>query len=59
MPINKRWMLVLPIAACAAAGVAATYAARHRNRQSVARMENKAGIKSWENEGGNVAPVVK
>jgi hypothetical protein len=59
MAIGKGWMLVLPLAACAAAGVAAAYSSRHRNRRSVARMENKAGIKSWENEGGNLAPTVK
>jgi hypothetical protein len=59
MNIDKRWFLPL-VAAGAAIGAAVASASRRRHRR-IARdlhdQERTAEHKSWENEGGNLAPT--
>jgi hypothetical protein len=53
MKIEKRWVMLL----VAVVGVAVTTWNLGRRRGRVARDEDlKSEIKSWENEGGNLAP---
>ncbi len=53
MYIDNRWLLLLAVASAAAF---ASKSRRRRRRTARAR-EDKADIKSWENEGGNLAPT--
>ena len=53
MNIDKRWILLLGIAA---GGAAVALTARRRHHRSVGDQQHKTNIKSWENEGGNLAP---
>ena len=55
---NKGW-LFLAVAAGAAGGAAAALWSRRRHHRHVAHLQHKADIKSWENEGGNLAPVAR
>jgi hypothetical protein len=57
MNIDKRWLLLLAAAAGAAAATAIAWASRHRNHRTNRDLEDAADLKSWENEGGNVAPI--
>lgn len=55
----QRWTLLVAAAACAA-GVALTVALtgrRRRHHKTAQVTEHKAHLGSWENEGGNLAPV--
>ncbi len=56
MNIDKRWIL---IAAAAGATVIAAVAsnARRRDSHSARVLEHATDLKSWENEGGNLAPA--
>lgn len=56
MNIDKRWSLLLTVAVSAAIG--AVFASRSRRRQHRAGhdLEHKTHLKTWENEGGNLAP---
>ena len=56
MNIDNRWILLLALAASAAASAAfaSNRSGRHRRH---AHLEHKQDLKSWENEGGNLAPV--
>ena len=53
MSIDKRWILLLGIAI---GGAAAALTARRSHHRSVGDRQQKTNIKSWENEGGNLAP---
>ena len=57
MTVGNRWILMLALGAVAAAGaVAASGVSRRRGR--VARdNERRLDLKTWENEGGNLAPA--
>jgi len=57
MNIDKRWFLLFVAAASAAAGAAIAVASRRGHRRSVRDLEHKTAVKSWENEGGNLAPI--
>jgi hypothetical protein len=57
MNIDKRWFLLLVVAASAAAGAAIAVTSRRGHHRSVRDMEHKTAVKSWENEGGNLAPI--
>ena len=56
MNIDKRWMLLLAVTVSAAAGAAlASRAFRHEAR-AAGESQHGANLKTWENEGGNLAP---
>ena len=57
MSIDKRWFLLLVVAATAAAGTAMAVTSRRGHRRSVRDLEHRTAVKFWENEGGNLAPV--
>jgi hypothetical protein len=57
MSIDNRWYLLLAVAAGTAAGVAVALTVRSRGHKAVRRLQHKSDIKSWENEGGNLAPA--
>lgn len=56
MNIDRRWIMLLAVTISAAVG--ATFASRLRGqRLKVAgETQRKSDLKSWENEGGNLAP---
>ena len=54
MNIDKRWYVLLAVAASAAA--VATQSRRRHLRAAHAH-DHKTALKSWENEGGNLAPI--
>ena len=55
MIIDKRW-LFLAVALSAAAGAAVTSQLLRRRRQVVQHRDHAVDLKTWENEGGNLAP---
>ena len=57
MNIDKRWFLLLVAAVSAALGAAVALKARRRHHRTAHELEYKKELKSWENEGGNVAPT--
>jgi len=57
MSIDKRFLLLLAVAASAAVGAVAASKARVRHHRAVRDRHDKSEIKSWENEGGNLAPA--
>lgn len=57
MNIDRRFLLLLAVAASAAVGAVAASKARVRHHRSVRHRQDKTEIKSWENEGGNLAPT--
>jgi hypothetical protein len=58
MKADKGWLL-MALAAGAAGGAAATLLARRGRQRRAVVAEHKADLKSWENEGGNLAPAAK
>lgn len=56
MNIDKRWLL-LAVALSAAVGAAVASKARQRQRGTAHDLDYRTEVKSWENEGGNVAPT--
>ena len=58
MNIDKRWMLLLAVTASAAAAAGAAFASRTLRHQAraVGEVQHKTNLKTWENEGGNLAP---
>jgi hypothetical protein len=54
MNISNRWLLLF---ATLAAGAAIASTARYRHHRTAHVREHKSEVKSWENEGGNLAPV--
>lgn len=60
MNIDERWFLLVAIAAGAAGAAAgAVVALRSRRRQQRTTLElgHAPELRSWENEGGNLAPA--
>lgn len=57
MNIDKRWVLLLAVAASAAAGAAIASNSRRRHQRTAHALDHKTQLKSWENEGGNLAPT--
>jgi hypothetical protein len=55
MSIDNRWFLLLAIAAGTAAGVTVALTSRSQGK-AMRKRQHKSDIKSWENEGGNLAP---
>jgi hypothetical protein len=56
MSIDKRWILLLAVTVSAAVSAAFASRSRHPPRRS-AHVQHKEDVKSWENEGGNLAPT--
>lgn len=57
MKIDQRRFLLLAIAAGAAAGAVVASRSRHRQQRTTRDPGHAADLKSWENEGGNLAPA--
>ena len=57
MNIDKRWLLLLAAAAGAAAATAIAWESQRRDHRTNRDLEHTADLKSWENEGGNLAPI--
>ena len=57
MKIEKNWYLLLAVAASAVLGAAVTTALRRRQDRDAHPDQHADDIKSWENEGGNLAPA--
>jgi hypothetical protein len=57
MNINKRFFLLLAALAGAAVGAVAASRTHVRHHRNARDLEHKEDLKSWENEGGNLAPA--
>ncbi len=57
MNIDKRFVMLLAVAAGAAVGAVAASKSWLRHRHTTRDREHKQDLKSWENEGGNLAPA--
>jgi hypothetical protein len=57
MKIEKSWFLLLAVAVSAAVGAAVASALRRREDRDAHHDQHAVDIKSWENEGGNLAPA--
>jgi len=57
MKIEKSWFLLLAVAVSAGVGAAVATAMRRRQDRDAHHDQHADDIKSWENEGGNLAPA--
>ena len=57
MKIEANWYLLLSVALSAALGAAITSKLLRRRRRTAYLPAHAHELKSWENEGGNLAPV--
>jgi hypothetical protein len=57
MRIEKPWYLLLAVAVSAGVGAAVASALRRRQHRDTHQDQHVDDIKSWENEGGNLAAV--
>lgn len=57
MNIDKRFLVLLAVAASAAVGAVAASKTRLRHHRTVRDREHKQDVKTWESEGGNLAPA--
>ena len=57
MKIEGNWYLLLSVALSAALGAAIASKLLRRQRPTAHPPEHARDLKSWENEGGNLAPV--
>jgi hypothetical protein len=57
MNIDKPWFLLLVVAASAAIGAAVASKSHRRRHRTAHDLEHTTELKSWENEGGNLAPT--
>jgi len=57
MAPGTRWILVAAAAAAGAVGALAASEVRRRHVRVARDIDNRQQIKSWENEGGNLAPA--
>lgn len=58
MTPGTRWILVAAAAAAGAVGALALSDVRRRHLRAARDVDNRQQIKSWENEGGNLAPAL-
>ncbi len=58
MKLDSAWLVLLAIATGAACGVVAVSTSRRRRHRSARDRDDRSQIGAWEDEGGNVAPVV-
>jgi predicted Co/Zn/Cd cation transporter (cation efflux family) len=54
MDLDARWVLLIVVVAGAAA---VAWKSRRRRRRTVRDLEYRTDVRSWENEGGNLAPT--
>ena len=57
MKIEKRWLVLAAIAAGTACGAAMARRFRVLRHREAHALDTKSQVKSWENEGGNLAPA--
>ena len=57
MHIDRHWRLLLAIAGIAATGAVAASKSHRRNHRAVRDVERNTAVRSWENEGGTLAPM--
>ena len=57
MNIDKRWLLLLAVVASSAIATAVTFTSRRRRQDAEIEPAPRADLKTWENEGGNLAPA--
>ena len=57
MNIDKRWVLLFVAGASALAGAAVARSTRRKKHHAAHAHDHGLQLKSWENEGGNLAPV--
>ena len=57
MNIDKRWILLLAVASGAAALASVAMRSRRRTLRTEHALEHATHLRSWENEGGNLAPA--
>jgi hypothetical protein len=57
MSIDKRWILLLAVTVGAAVSAAFASKSHRRHHRTALDQEHKTNLKSWENEGGNLAPA--
>jgi len=57
MNLNKRPFLILAVMLSAALGMAVASISRRRPRRQARDLDHATELKSWENEGGNLAPA--
>ena len=57
MNIDNRWLMLAAVAVGATAGAAMVSATLRRHRRAAEVLDHKTDVKSWENEGGNLAPM--
>jgi len=57
MSIDKRWFLLLAVTVSAAVSAAIASRSRRRHLRAAQDVQHKANLKTWENEGGNLAPT--
>ena len=57
MNIDKRWLLTIAVVASAAAAATVAATSRRRYQRNAHQLQHATDVKSWENEGGNLAPV--
>jgi len=56
MNIDKRWLVLLAVAA-SAGGAAVALNLRRGHHRTAREKDHKSDVKAWENEGGNLAPT--
>ena len=56
MNFDRRWIILLAVTISAAAGAAFASRSRRQRVLAAGESERKTDLKSWENEGGNLAP---
>jgi len=57
MKIERNWYLLLAVALSAAVGAVIASKLLRRQRLTAHLPEHAPELKSWENEGGNLAPI--
>jgi hypothetical protein len=56
MNLDRRWTILLAVTISAAVGAALASRSRGQRVQAAGESQRKSDLKSWENEGGNLAP---
>jgi hypothetical protein len=56
MNLDRRWTILLAVTISAAVGAALASRTRGQRVQAAGESQRKTDLKSWENEGGNLAP---
>jgi hypothetical protein len=57
MNVDSRWYLLIAFAACAVVGATVASKLRSGRHYAARRRDHAIDLKSWENEGGNLAPA--